>query len=105
MLIMKKLPRFILPFLIPVIAILIVLNGTDNLSAKQDSQAAARLESSLRQAIAAEYAVTGAYPESLDSITSVYGIKINTSQYAVFYTPVAENLPPDLTVLDLEASP
>lgn len=61
-----------------------------------------RAETAIRQAIAAEYAVTGAYPESLDDIIQAYGLRIDQDEYLVFYMPVAENLAPDLTILPIE---
>lgn len=64
------------------------------------SESKDQLERTLRRAIAAEYAQSGAYPESLDAIVSKYGIQIDTDRFDVFYMPVAENLAPELDVID-----
>lgn len=97
---MKKLSW--LPWLaVPVLLFAIVLTASGNLGARTDADAAVRLETSLHRAIAVEYAVSGAYPESLAQITENYQIRYDAGRFAVYYVPVAENLPPDLTVLDL----
>jgi len=88
---------------IAVLLAAVVLTGTSNLDKGNAANASARLEAAIRNAIAAEYAVTGAYPESLDAILSTYGIKPDGKRFKIFYEPVAENLPPELTILDLEA--
>lgn len=67
---------------------------------RQD-QSSQQLERSLRRAIAACYASTGAYPESLSFLVEEYGIQIDESRYHVFYMPVAENLPPELDIVEL----
>ncbi len=93
--------RYAAPFLVPLVLLAILVTGSGKLDSGSGQEAAVRLESSLRRAIAAEYAVTGSYPERLDRIVSDYGIQADPDRFMVVYTPVAENIPPDLTVLDL----
>lgn len=84
------------------LAVLYIAHASAGMEASGDGKGRDRLESSLRRAVAFEYAVTGAYPEDLESILEYHGIQIDRSRYAVYYTPVAENIPPELDVLDLE---
>jgi hypothetical protein len=46
------------------------------------------------------YAAEGAYPASLDDLTERYGIQIDGERYTVRYSAFAENLMPDITVLE-----
>lgn len=98
-----KFPRYLAAMAIPAALAVLVAISVSNLDRGSSQEASMRLESALRRAIAAEYAVTGSYPESLDGILSTYGIAPDPERFKVFYVPVAENLPPDLTILDLEA--
>lgn len=65
-------------------------------------RAAAGWEESLRRSCAACYAAEGIYPPDLAYLTSHYGIQIDERLYAVDYRPIAENLMPDITVLEIE---
>lgn len=58
------------------------------------------LERALRRAAAACYAAEGAYPPDISYLCEHYGVKINEDRYKVFYEAVAENLMPDITVVE-----
>ncbi len=58
------------------------------------------LEDALRQASVSCYAAEGFYPPTLDYLCEHYGIQIDFSRYTVFYEVFAENLMPDITVLE-----
>lgn len=59
-----------------------------------------QLETALRRAAVACYAAEGVYPPTLNYITEHYGIQIDRSRYSVFYEVFAENIMPEITVLD-----
>ena len=46
------------------------------------------------------YVIEGAYPEGLDYLVENYGLAVNREDYKIVYTPVAENLPPDVRVIE-----
>ena len=46
------------------------------------------------------YAAEGAYPTSLDYLKERYGVQIDEERYTVYYSAFAENLMPDITVLE-----
>lgn len=75
------------------------LTQVDSGRASEDKE---RLESAIRRAAVACYAVEGAYPPSLDYITENYRVQIDTERYTVRYELFASNLMPDVTVLDNE---
>lgn len=70
------------------------------LDSGQDGKSREQLERALHRSIAVCYATYGAYPESLDEITEKYGVQIDEDRFNVFYSPVAENLPPELVITD-----
>ena len=48
------------------------------------------------------YVIEGAYPESLEYLEENYGLAVNRESYYIVYTPFAENLPPDIRVIERE---
>ena len=46
------------------------------------------------------YVIEGAYPQDLAYLEDNYGLTINKRDYLVMYTPFAENLPPEVKVID-----
>ena len=47
--------------------------------------------------------IEGAYPMSLEYLEENYGLTVNKEDYLIVYRPFAENLPPDIRVLDRRA--
>ena len=97
-----KLTRNLRIILMPVIAIVALLcfaSAVGNLGGGQNERGAAQLEEAIRRSGAAYYASEGAYPTSLDALTEKYGIQID-DRYTVYYTFLADNLMPDITVLE-----
>lgn len=71
-----------------------------NLGAGQSDEGRQQLETALRRAAVACYAAEGVYPPTLDYLTEHYGVQIKEDQYIVFYDIFADNLMPDITVLE-----
>ena len=46
------------------------------------------------------YAAEGFYPPNLDYLEEHYGVQIDKRHFVVHYTAIAENLMPDITVLE-----
>ncbi|MGI5981952.1 MAG: hypothetical protein ACOX8F_00735 [Sakamotonia sp.] len=82
--------------------LLAFLTALDNLERDQSGEGRRRLEESIRRSCAACYAAEGIYPPDLSYLTSHYGIQIDERRYAVDYRAIAENLMPDITVLEKE---
>jgi len=68
----------------------------------QGEEGRRQLEESLRRAAVTCYATEGIYPPTLTYLEEHYGIQFDRSRYAVFYEIFAENLMPDITVVELE---
>ena len=60
-----------------------------------------QLDTALRQAAVTCYAAEGIYPPSVAYLQEHYGIRID-ERYTVFYDVFADNLMPDITVLERE---
>ena len=87
----------------PVLAILVLvcfLSAVSNLTSGRQSEDMDKLEDVLRRAAVACYAAEGIYPPSLEYMEEYYGIQIDHSRYTVVYDVFAENLMPDITVLE-----
>lgn len=65
----------------------------------RDEEGQRQLEEALRRSCMACYAAEGAYPPNLDYLKEHYGVQVDGERYTVIYTAIAENLPPDITVL------
>ncbi|MBR7142199.1 MAG: hypothetical protein IKD06_01520 [Clostridia bacterium] len=76
------------------------VRGVQNASDSHRHAAAANLEQALRRGAAACYATEGAYPPSAAYLIQHYGIAVDTERYAVFYEIFAENLMPEITVVE-----
>ena len=71
-------------------------------SDSHDAEGRRLLEDSLRRAAVACYAAEGIYPPTVSYLEEHYGVQIDRARYAVFYEIFAENLMPEITVVELE---
>ncbi|MBQ2785967.1 MAG: hypothetical protein IJF02_05640 [Oscillospiraceae bacterium] len=72
----------------------------------QDGQAREgrqQLEDALRRSCVACYAAEGIYPPSLSYLEQHYGVQNDKDRYTVFYEVFADNLMPEITVLEKES--
>jgi len=76
----------------------------NNLAGGQRDEGKEQLETALRRASVACYAAEGVYPPTLDYLTEHYGVQIEGDRYIVFYEIFANNLMPDITVLEKGSS-
>ena len=58
------------------------------------------LEEALCRGAVACYAAEGIYPPNVEYMVEHYGLQIDSHRYVVSYTSFAENLMPDITVLE-----
>lgn len=95
---MRLSARLLLPLgvLVALLWFFAALNGLDD---GQREQGRIQLEQTLRRAAAADYAVYGEYPATLEQLISRSGIQIDEESYVVHYHAFASNLMPEITVL------
>ena len=75
------------------------LNSLDNGREAENLQ---QLEEALRRGCVACYASEGVYPPDLDYLEEHYGVQIDRERYIVHYDIFAENLMPDIKVMENE---
>lgn len=95
--------RLISTLKIPIIiclAALLFFSAVTNLTKAQSDEMRQNLEDALRQGAVACYSTEGKYPESLEYLEKNYGVQIDKSRYDVFYEVFAENLMPNITVVE-----
>ena len=76
--------------------------GLNNVSNELSEQGRTKLEDAIRRSAVACFAAEGAYPPDVDYLVEHYGLSIDESRFIVHYEIFAENLMPDITVLDRE---
>lgn len=75
-------------------------SAVDSLDSGKDAENLRQLENALRKGCAECYAVEGAYPPNLEYLEEHYGIQVDETKYTVYYSMFAQNLMPDITVLE-----
>ena len=83
-----------------VVLLIWFLGSITGLSRGYDAEDQQRLEEAIRRAAVSCYATEGFYPPSLAYMEQHYGIQIDSRRFAVSYIPIAENLMPNITVLE-----
>ena len=83
-----------------VLAFAFFFNGLSNVTGEVSEQGRTKLENAVRRAAVACYAAEGAYPPDVAYMVEHYGLTVDESRYIVHYEIFAENLMPDITVLD-----
>lgn len=83
-----------------VIVLLCFLSGISNVSRSREGEEKRRLEDAIRRNAVACYAAEGMYPPDLAYLEEHYGVQINRNKFDVIYQPIAENLMPDITVIE-----
>ncbi len=91
-------------WVIPVFLVVALLFFTalHGLQSGQNEEGRRQLEESLRRAAVTCYATEGIYPPTISYLEDRYGVQIDRTRYGVFYEVFAENLMPNITVVELE---
>lgn len=86
--------------LLTVGVLLLTVLSLGRLDEGRRAESQAQLERSLRRAAVACYTAEGIYPPSLAYLQEHYGVQINEAQFHVDYSVFADNIMPDIVVLD-----
>ena len=92
--------RWLPGILAPVLILAAFLFGVARLDGGSTDVQRQQLEDSIRRACVACYATEGVYPPNLSYLEEHYGLQVDTTRYTVFYDIFAENLMPDITVVN-----
>ncbi len=94
----------ILPYIIPVIllaaAIAWLTAAVGNLAATSHRKEQEQVRKNIEKGITLCYAIEGAYPENTDYLLENYGVDYDAGKYIVHYEYVADNIRPNLTVIE-----
>ncbi len=77
-------------------------SALNSLDSGREAENLQQLEEALRRGCVACYASEGVYPPSLDYLEEHYGVQIDRGRYIVHYDIFAENLMPDIKVMENE---
>lgn len=84
-----------------IVAVLVLFStALSGIDSGRESENRKQLEQALRRGCVACYAAEGIYPPDIDYLKTHYGVQVDEAQYVVFYTVFADNLMPDITVLE-----
>lgn len=97
---LAALPRGLLVPAVAVMAVLWFATAVESLNTGRSEEDLRQLEETLRRSCVACYAAEGVYPPSVDYLKERYGVQIDEERYTVQYAAFAENLMPDITVLE-----
>ena len=95
--------RWLILTLVIFAVVLCFFTALHNLRGGQSEAGRQQLETALRRAAVACYAAEGVYPPTLAQLSARSGVQIDETRYVVFYEIFANNLMPDITVLEKEA--
>lgn len=99
----KKMPKWLRRVgILAICAGILTVFGTaiSNLNAGNDAEEKRQLEEAIRRGVVTCYATEGVYPPEFAYVKEKYGIQVDETRYLVIYDAFAENLMPDITVLE-----
>ncbi len=84
------------------LCLVLFITSLTSVDRQQGEEGRQQLETTLRRAVVACYAAEGVYPPTVEYLQQHYGVQIEEERYIVFYEVFANNLMPDITVLEKE---
>jgi len=100
---MKHIMGLLKGLLLPLGAVVVLLffaTALDSLDSGREDESLHQLEEALRRGCVACYAAEGIYPQDLEYLEEHYGVQVDGDRYVVHYEIFAQNLMPDITVLE-----
>ena len=88
--------------LLAALCLIFFISSLASVDRQQGEEGRQQLETALRRAAVACYAAEGVYPPTVEYLQQHYGVQIEEERYVVFYEIFANNLMPDITVLEKE---
>lgn len=97
------LARYLVMPVLMLAAVCLLLVSAGNVSEKQQAENLKQMQDSIHKAVLNCYAIEGSYPATLDYVEQHYGLQIDHDRYDVFYEVFAQNLMPEITVIEKNA--
>jgi len=96
----KRIRVYIISALVIVAAVLVLIFGVfGSASADETEESIQAIKNTIMEKSLQCYVIEGAYPDDLSYLEEHYGLIINQKDYYIVYTPVAENIPPEVVVV------
>lgn len=92
--------RFLAMPVLMMAAVSILLISVGNVSERQQAESLKQMEDAIHKAVLNCYAIEGSYPATIEYVEEHYGLQIDHEKYDVFYEVFAQNLMPEVTVLE-----
>ncbi len=84
-----------------IVAVLVFFStALSSIDSGREAESRQQLEQALRRGCVACYAAEGIYPPNVDYLKEHYGVQVDETRYIVDYTVFADNLMPDIAVLE-----
>ncbi len=88
--------------IVAIIAVVLIIPAAVSARKEETQESVRSITETVQERALQCYVIEGAYPSSLSYLEENYGLTLNQEDYLVVYKPVAENLPPDVRVIDRE---
>lgn len=97
---LSTLARYLLMPVLMLMAMFIILVNVGKISERQQAENLKQMEDTIYKAVLNCYAIEGSYPATLDYVEQYYGLQIDHDRYDVFYEIFAQNVMPEITVIE-----
>ena len=97
---LATLGRYLIMPALMLAAVYILLVSAGNVNERQQAENLKQVEDSIHKAVLNCYAIEGSYPATLDYVEQYYGLQIDHDRYDVFYEVFAQNIMPEITVIE-----
>lgn len=99
---LSDLVRYLLMPFFMMAAVGILLVSAGNVSEGQQEESMKQMEDTIQKAVLNCYAIEGNYPPTIEYVEQHYGLQIDHDRYNVFYEIFAQNIMPEITVVENE---
>ena len=97
---LSALARYLIMPVLMMAAVYILLISAGNVNERQQAENLKQMEDTIHKAVLNCYAIEGSYPATLDYVEQYYGLQIDHDRYDVFYEVFAQNIMPEITVIE-----
>ena len=97
---LSTLARYLIMPVLMMAAVYLLLASAGNVNERQQAENLKQMEDTIHKAVLNCYAIEGSYPATLDYVEQYYGLQIDHDRYDVFYEVFAQNIMPEITVIE-----
>ena len=97
---LSTLARYLIMPVLMMAAVYLLLVSAGNVNERQQAESLKQMEDTIHKAVLNCYAIEGSYPATIEYVEEYYGLQIDHEKYDVFYEVFAQNLMPEVTVLE-----